>query len=101
MSTEKNLSYCFTLWEVTLDTERNLVTDVKGRIIGVNKKGRKIDFYFRLQLEITLCGQTDSLSKTLQSVRISLWKENAWGGGYRLFGKRSYRCPFQVVLAST
>ena len=69
---DENLGYCFTLWEVTLDTERNLVADAKGRIVGVSKKGRKFDFYFHLQLAITSCGQINSLSKTLQSVRMSL-----------------------------
>ena len=56
---DENVGYCFTLWEVTLDTERNLVADAKGYIVGVSKKGRKFDFYFHLQLVITSCSQTD------------------------------------------
>ena len=51
---------------------KNPIADVKGRIVGVNKKSRKPDFCFRLQLGITFHSQTDSLSKTLQSVRMSL-----------------------------
>ena len=69
---DKNLGYCFTLQEVTLDAERNLVANVKGRVIGVNKKGRNFYFYFHLQLAITLHGQNYSLSKSLQSIRIPL-----------------------------
>ena len=68
----ENLGDSFTLWETTLDTERNLIADVKGRIVGVNQKSRKFDFFFHLQLEITLHSQEGALSKTLQSARMSL-----------------------------
>ena len=62
-----------------MDTEKKLVADVKGRIVGVHKKSRNFDFFFHLQLGVTMRSQTDSLSKTLQSVRMSLLEGKRMG----------------------
>ena len=44
---DDNLGHYCMLWELNLDSEKkNLMDDVKGHIVGVNKKSRKLDFVF-------------------------------------------------------
>ena len=44
---------------------------MKGRIIGVNFIMKKFDFYFGCWLGKNVLGQTDILSKSLESSRLS------------------------------
>ena len=76
---EENPGHFHAAWEITLDTEKNSLAEVKERIAGVNKKSRKFDFFFHLHLRIMLCFQNNALSKTLQSVRMSLVEEKQLG----------------------
>ena len=72
---EDNLGFACEVWAIILDTERNLVTNIKCLIFGKNK----IRLFFHLHLGITLCSQICSLSKTFKSSRMSLVEENYLG----------------------
>ena len=57
------------LWDECLKTK--LEPDVRGRIIGCNTQMKSFDFYFGLNLGLTIFRHTDNLSATLQKANMS------------------------------
>lgn len=58
------------VWKHCLENDR-MQTDLKARIIGVEKQMKSFDFFFGLSIGHRLFSHTDNLSRTLQAEKMS------------------------------
>lgn len=65
----ENYEFLLKLWDECL--EKRLHPEVRGRVLGCQAQMKSFDFFFGLHLGQTIFRQTDNLSATLQSTKMS------------------------------